>query len=196
MWKTSRFVIEPADIYERAEPDHAGDPRDVARPALHGAVRPPAAPLSRQGADLPASRRRGQCASRPSGSVSSTVRGSGNHDRRFDEKGGVGAFWAMREALSEGCEHGSHRRRAARSRGWRALGIIKLARESGTTDLSPWPSPPAAGIDFNSWDRAALNLPFSRGAMVGRRTDSRRQRKLTRRRSKQRGKRSSGRSMR
>ena len=31
-----------------------------------------------------------------------TVRGSGNHDRRFDEKGGVGAFWAMLASLQEG----------------------------------------------------------------------------------------------
>ena len=59
-----------------------------------------------------------------------TVRGSGNHDRRFDEKGGVGAFWAMREALSEGWNMAltADVPKISRVAG---AGIIKLARESG-----------------------------------------------------------------
>jgi lysophospholipid acyltransferase (LPLAT)-like uncharacterized protein len=45
-------------------------------------------------------------------------------------------------------------------------GIIKLARESGRP-IIPIAVATSRRIDFNSWDRASLNLPFSRGAMVG-----------------------------
>jgi lysophospholipid acyltransferase (LPLAT)-like uncharacterized protein len=93
-----------------------------------------------------------------------TVRGSGNHDRRFDEKGGVGAFVGMRKALSEGWNMAltADVPKISRVAG---AGIIKLARESGRP-IVPIAVATSRRIDFKSWDRASLNLPFSRGAMV------------------------------
>ena len=45
------------------------------------------------------------------------------------------------------------------------LGIIKLARESGRP-IYPVAVATSRRLEFDSWDQAAINLPFSRGAIV------------------------------
>jgi lysophospholipid acyltransferase (LPLAT)-like uncharacterized protein len=45
------------------------------------------------------------------------------------------------------------------------FGIIKLARESGRP-IYPVAMATSRRLEFDSWDHAAINLPFSRGAMV------------------------------
>jgi lysophospholipid acyltransferase (LPLAT)-like uncharacterized protein len=163
VWKTSRFVIEPGDIYERMEPE-----LPVILAMWHGQHF--MAPFVRR----PHLRAKVLISRHRDGEVNAiaaqrlgveTVRGSGNHDRRFDEKGGVGAFWGMREALSEGWNMAltADVPKISRVAG---AGIIKLARESGRP-IVPIAVATSRRIDFNSWDHAALNLPFSRGAMVG-----------------------------
>jgi lysophospholipid acyltransferase (LPLAT)-like uncharacterized protein len=163
VWKTSRFAIEPADIYERMEPE-----LPVILAMWHGQHF--MAPFARK----PHYRVKVLISRHRDGEVNAiaakrlgieTVRGSGNHDRRFDEKGGVGAFWGMREALGGGWNMAltADVPKVARVAG---AGIIKLARESGRP-IIPIAVATSRRIDFNSWDRASLNLPFSRGAMVG-----------------------------
>src|SRR5262249_12124598 len=93
------------------------------------------------------------------------IRGSGDASGRFDVKGGVGAFQAMLTALAEGCSVASTADvpRVARIAG---IGIIKLAQHSGRRIL-PVAVATSRRKVLDNWDRTAINLPFSRLAMVG-----------------------------
>jgi hypothetical protein len=93
-----------------------------------------------------------------------TIRGSGAHNSEFNRKGGATAFTEMLEALKDGYTVAltADVPKVARVAG---LGIVKLAQRSGR--------PIYAGgmatqhyIQLNSWDRAAINLPFGRAALV------------------------------
>jgi lysophospholipid acyltransferase (LPLAT)-like uncharacterized protein len=163
VWRTSRFTIEPDGIYERLESE-----LPVILAMWHGQHF--MAPFVRR----PHHRAKVLISKHRDGEVNAlaaqqlgigTVRGSGNHDRRFDEKGGVGAFWAMLASLDEGWSMAltADVPKVSRVAG---AGIIKLARESGRP-IIPVAVATSRRIDFDSWDRASLNLPFSRGAMVG-----------------------------
>jgi lysophospholipid acyltransferase (LPLAT)-like uncharacterized protein len=163
VWNTSRFTIEPADIYERAGPD-----QPIILALWHG--QHILAPFVRRKEHHPTkvliSRHRdGEINALAAQRLGiGTVRGSGNHDRRFDEKGGVGAFWAMLATLRDGCNMAltADVPKISRVAG---LGIIKLARESGRP-IYPVAIATSRRIEFDSWDNAAINLPFSRGAIV------------------------------
>lgn len=95
-----------------------------------------------------------------------TVRGSAARDpKRIMEKGGVGAFLELRQALAEGAtvamtadlSNGVPRRAG--------LGIVQLARATGRP-IVPVAFATSRRIDISSWDRATLNLPFSQAACV------------------------------
>jgi hypothetical protein len=93
-----------------------------------------------------------------------TVRGSGDHGRRFDLKGGVGAFKSMLSALAEGYNMAltADIPKVARVAG---LGIIKLAQLSGRP-IYPVAIATSRRIMLRNWDRSAINLPFGRVAIV------------------------------
>jgi hypothetical protein len=93
-----------------------------------------------------------------------TIRGSGDHGLEFHRKGAVPAFKAMLAALTEGCNIGltADVPKVARVVG---RGIIMLARESGRP-IFPVGIATERRIELDNWDRSAINLPFSRGAMV------------------------------
>jgi len=93
-----------------------------------------------------------------------TVRGSGDHGRRFDLKGGVGAFKSMLNALAEGYNMAltADIPKVARVAG---LGIIKLAQFSGRP-IYPVAVATSRRIVLKNWDRSAVNLPFGRVAIV------------------------------
>lgn len=161
VWTTSRTVLEPADIYERVIPN-----LPVIIAMWHGQHF--MVPFIRRGypAKVLISRHR-------DGEINAiaaerlgvgTIRGSGDAGGRFDLKGGVGAFQAMLTTLQEGCTVAltADVPKVARVAG---IGIIKLAQLSGRPIL------PAAVVTsrrkiLNNWDRSAVNLPFSRLAMV------------------------------
>jgi len=159
---TSRFAIEPADIYARV-----GAEQPVILALWHGQHF--LLPVARE-AGVPAklliSRHR-------DGEINAiaaewlgvgTIRGSGNLGKTFVRKGGVAAFQAMLEALAEGFSVvlSADVPKVARVAG---LGIIKLAQASGR---------PIYGAAYatnhrfvlNNWDRTTINLPFSRGSGV------------------------------
>jgi len=161
VWKTSRFVIEPADFYERAEPE-----QPVIIAMWHG-----------QHFLVPFLRRQHRVKvliSRHSdGEINAiaaerlgigTVRGSGDHERRFARKGGVAAFKGMLETLAEGVNMAltADIPKVSRVAG---LGIVMLARESGRP-IYPVSFATSRRIVLDNWDRSAINLPFSRGAVV------------------------------
>jgi lysophospholipid acyltransferase (LPLAT)-like uncharacterized protein len=162
VWFTNRLTIEPADIYQTAEPH-----QPVIIAMWHGQHF--MAPfISRQGhrAKVLISRHR-------DGEINAyvaerlgigTVRGSGDHGRRFDLKGGVGAFKSMLDALEEGYNMAltADVPKVARVAG---LGVIKLAQLSGRP-IYPVAIATSRRVVLKNWDRSAVNLPFGRIAIV------------------------------
>jgi lysophospholipid acyltransferase (LPLAT)-like uncharacterized protein len=160
--KTTRFAIEPPDVYQRVE---ANFPVIVA--FWHGQHL--LGPLVRKGeyrAKMLVSRHH-------DGEVNAiaaerlgvgTIRGSGNHGGGFVHKAGVAAFQAMLDALADGYSVAlsADVPKVARIAG---LGIIKLAQASGRP-IYPIALATSRRIVLDNWDRTTLNLPFGRGAGV------------------------------
>lgn len=92
------------------------------------------------------------------------IRGSGARGRDPRLKGGSAALREMLRALAGGetVVMTADIPKQARTCG---LGIVQLARFSGRP-IVPIAVVSKRRIDFNSWDRASLGLPFGRGAMV------------------------------
>jgi hypothetical protein len=93
------------------------------------------------------------------------IRGSGDRGRgKIRQKGGALALRAMVRALGEGKSMvlTADVPKIARVCG---PGIVTLARYSGRP-IVPLAVVTSRRIDFKSWDRASLGLPFGRGAIV------------------------------
>ena len=90
-----------------------------------------------------------------------TVRGSGTFKPgKITRKGGVSAFLGMLDVLERG-EHMALTADVPKKSRVAGPGIIALARKSGRPIL-PLAVASSRFIRLKSWDRAALNLPFSR----------------------------------
>jgi hypothetical protein len=93
-----------------------------------------------------------------------TIRGStAREPSRMFEKGSLGGFREMKTALDEGafvCMTADISKLAPRRAG---LGVVALAKVSGRP-IVPVAYATSRRIDFTSWDRSTLNLPFSRAA--------------------------------
>ena len=161
VWKTSRFVMEPADFYERAEPE-----QPVIVAMWHGQHF--MTPFLRRGHRIKVliSRHR-------DGEINAiaaerlgigTIRGSGDHGGRFLAKGGVNAFKGMVDLLANGWNVAmtADVPKVSRVAG---RGIVTLARASGRP-IFPICFATSRRVVLNNWDRSELNLPFSRGAIV------------------------------
>lgn len=161
VWKTSRFTLEPPDFYKLY---------DVHQPVIiamwHGQHF--MLPFFRSGyrVNVLISRH-------ADGEINAvaaerlgvgTVRGSGDHARRFQIKGGVAAFKGMLDTLADGCNMAltADVPKISRVVG---LGIIKLASESGRP-IFPVALATSRRIVLDSWDRSEINLPFSHGAVI------------------------------
>jgi len=160
--RTNRFVMEPADAYERIGPQ-----MPVIAAMWHGqhfmihfAKRPQdraASLVSRSGDgefNAIALRHLGVRA----------IRGSGARGRDIRKKGGVQAMRAMLRALADGemVVMTADIPKIARVCG---AGIVTLAQLSGRP-IVPVAVVTSRRIDFDSWDKASIGLPFGRGAMV------------------------------
>jgi lysophospholipid acyltransferase (LPLAT)-like uncharacterized protein len=160
--RTSRFVMEPPDAYDRI-----GPLMPVIAAMWHGQhfmihfarrAQDPAASLVSRSAD---------------GEVNAitlrhlgvrAIRGSGARGRDPRDKGGASALRAMLRALAMGemVVMTADVPKIARVCG---EGIVTLARLSGRP-IVPVAVVTSRRVDFDSWDRASLGLPFGRGAMV------------------------------
>jgi lysophospholipid acyltransferase (LPLAT)-like uncharacterized protein len=160
--RTNRFVMEPPDAYERIGPQ-----MPVIAAMWHGqhfmihfAKRPQdraASLVSRSGDgefNAIALRHLGIRA----------IRGSGARGRDIRKKGGVQAMRAMLRALGDGemVVMTADIPKISRICG---QGIVTLAQLSGRP-IVPVAVVTSRRIDFNSWDKASIGLPFGRGAMV------------------------------
>ena len=163
--RTNRFVMEPADAYDRI-----GPMMPVIAAMWHGqhfmihfAKRPQdrAASLVSRSADgelnAVALRHLGVRA----------IRGSGERGRRVQNRrsrGGAAALRGMLRALAGGemVVLTADVPKVSRVCG---RGIVTLAQLSGRP-IVPVAVVTSRRIDFRSWDRASLGLPFGRGAMV------------------------------
>jgi len=162
VWLTCRTVLEPADIYERMEPQ-----LPVIIAMWHGQhFMVPFIRRSHPAKVLISRHRDGEINAVAAERLGvGAIRGSGDASGRFDLKGGVGAFQGMLNTLSEGCSVAmtADVPKVSRVAG---DGIIKLAQLSGRPIL------PVALVTsrrkvLDNWDRTTINLPFSRLAMVG-----------------------------
>jgi lysophospholipid acyltransferase (LPLAT)-like uncharacterized protein len=160
--RTNRFVIEPADIYDRVRPElpliiamwHG---QHIMIPFSRPEWMPACSLVSRHGDggfNAVALRELGIGA----------IRGSGALGKKIREKGGASAFLAMVKRLAKGesmvlTADIPKRARVA------GPGIIALARASGRP-IHPIAVVTSRRIDFKSWDRASIGLPFGRGAIV------------------------------
>ena len=162
VWKTSRFVLEPADSYALIEPHlpvivtmwHGQHfllpflrrPHDRVKVliSLHHDADINAIAAEQLGVGI--------------------IRGSGDHGGDFKRKGGVRAFIQMRRALEEGWTVAvtADVPKVARIAG---KGLIMLAATSERR-IYPVGIATSRRVTLRNWDRTAINLPFSRGAMV------------------------------
>ncbi len=161
VWTTNRVTIEPADIYERMT---AQLPVILAMwhgqhyliPFVRGTAKAKVLVSRHRDGEINAitAERLGVGA----------IRGSGDHGREFDRKGGVTAFWQMLSALEEGYSLGvtADVPKVARVAG---RGIVMLARESGRP-IIPVAVTTSRRYELSNWDRTTVNLPFGRCAGV------------------------------
>lgn len=162
VWNTGRFALDPPDLY-----DHADEEAPVIIAMWHGQhfLSPFARRPSYKVAVLISRSNDGEMNALAAERLGiATIRGSGDHNRRFDRKGGVGAFKEMLDTLRGGAIVAltADVPKVARKAG---LGVVMLARYSGRAVL-PLAVATKRRIDLKSWDRASINLPFSRGAVV------------------------------
>jgi lysophospholipid acyltransferase (LPLAT)-like uncharacterized protein len=162
VWKTGRFVTEPPDIYERVARDYP-----VILAMWHGQhYLAPFLKLREHRAKVLVSKHRdgevNAIAARWLGVEA--IRGSGHQGVDFIGKGGVSAFKEMLSTLQDGCIVALTADVPTVSR-VAGLGIVKLASASGRP-IYPVALATHRRIELNTWDRTAINLPFSRGAGV------------------------------
>ena len=162
VWRTSRVIVEPERIYET-----------VQMPAIialwHGqhfmAPFIKRDDLGHRAKVLISRHRDGEINARAAIRLGiGTIRGSGAHNGEFYRKGGAAAFTEMLEALRDGYNVAltADVPKIARVAG---LGVVKLAQHSGRP-IYPIAIASQRRIEFNSWDKSALNLPGGRMAMV------------------------------
>ncbi len=162
VWMTTRFVIEPADIYDRADRDFpiivgVWHGQHLLLPFMRG---------RRLFKVLVSRHRDGEINAIAAEHLGAgTIRGSGAHGGEFSRKGGVSAFRGMAAALAQGCAVAltADVPKVARIAG---LGIIRLAAVSGRP-IYVVAIATRNRITLNNWDRTTINLPFGRGAIVG-----------------------------
>ncbi len=161
VWRTNLLTIDPADAYDRIEPD-----QPVILALWHGQhFMAPFVRRKHRVKVLISRHRDGEInayAAQRLGVI--PLRGSGDHGGRFDLKGGVGAYQGMLDALREGYNMAltADVPKVARVAG---MGIVMFGRDSGRPIYAAAIAT-SRRIVLDNWDRSAVNLPFGRIAMV------------------------------
>jgi hypothetical protein len=162
VWRTSQITLEPTGIYETVEM-----PAIVAM--WHGQHF--MAPFIKR--DDPRHRTKVLISRHRDGEINAraakrldigTIRGSGAHNGEFQRKGGAAAFAEMLKALNEGYNIAmtADVPKIARVAGF---GVVKLAQYSGRP-IYAVAMASSRRIELDNWDHSAINLPFSKMAIV------------------------------
>jgi lysophospholipid acyltransferase (LPLAT)-like uncharacterized protein len=162
VWKTTRFTLEPQDIYERIARD-----APIIIAMWHGQhfLMPFIKRAEHRAKVLISRHRDGELNAITAERLGiGTIRGSGHLSGGFIGKGGVSAFREMLQALEQGFNIAltADIPKIARVAG---LGIVKLASASGRP-VYPMAIATHRRIELHNWDRTAINLPFGRGGRV------------------------------
>jgi len=162
VWNTSTNVLEPADIYERVE-----TPAIIAM--WHGQhfLMPfiKTADAAHKAKVLISRHRDGEVNAIAAEKLGiGTIRGSGAHNGEFHRKGGAVAFTEMLDALKDGYNVAMTADVPKISR-ISGMGVIKLAQHS-QRPIYAVAIASSRRKELKNWDRTAINLPFSRIAVV------------------------------
>jgi lysophospholipid acyltransferase (LPLAT)-like uncharacterized protein len=161
VWWTNRLVLEPADFYQKVEPD-----LPIIVGLWHGQhFMSPFFSRGHRVKVLISRHRDGEInavAARRLGVE--PVRGSGDHGRRFDLKGGVAAFKTMLTALQDGYNV-ALTADVPKVSGVAGPGIVLLGRMSGRP-IYPAAVATSRRFSLKNWDRSVVNLPFGTIALV------------------------------
>ena len=163
VFHTNRFVVEPEDILDTVKPH---------LPAIaavwHGQhILMPVIPIGLKGSVMISKNLDGEITARIAEYFGNkTIRASGGRDQAATlQKGGIRGFLEMLNALQSGesvVQTADVPRGISRKAG---LGIITLAQRSGRPIVPLAIASSRRHVFKNSWDRAALNLPFGRSAI-------------------------------
>jgi hypothetical protein len=162
VYATCRVTIEPSDIYERIDRD-----LPLILAFWHGQhfLMPFVKRPYHKAAVLISRHRDGEINAQAAHRLGiATIRGSGDTKGKFHVKGGSVAFREMLATLNAGVNVAltADVPKISRRAG---LGIVKLAQQSGRPIL-PLAIATSRRKIANSWDKAAMNLPFSHLAAV------------------------------
>jgi lysophospholipid acyltransferase (LPLAT)-like uncharacterized protein len=164
VWRTTRSVLEPADIYERIDSE-----LPIIIAMWHGQhfLMPFIKRPQDRGKVLVSRHRDGEINAIAAARFGiDAIRGSGTHGTDFTRKGGVYAFKEIVASLNQGYTVAmtADVPKVARVAG---LGIVKIAQASGRP-IYPMAIATSRRIVLKNWDRTTINLPFSRcGRVVG-----------------------------
>jgi lysophospholipid acyltransferase (LPLAT)-like uncharacterized protein len=164
VWLTTRFTFDPPDVYERAIPH-----QPLIFAFWHGQHF--LTPFIKNKKEyrvkvLISKHRDGEFNALAAERLGiATIRGSGDHGRAFNRKGGVSAFREMAQAMEDGWNIATTADVPKRARVV-GMGVIKLARATGRPIL-PFAMVTSRFIRLKNWDSTTINLPFGRGAVVG-----------------------------
>jgi lysophospholipid acyltransferase (LPLAT)-like uncharacterized protein len=161
VWWTNRLVLEPADFYEKVEPE-----LPIIVGLWHGQhFMSPFFSRGHRVKVLISRHRDGEINAAAAKRLGvEPIRGSGDHGRRFDVKGGVAAFKSMLTALQDGWNVAltADVPKVSQVAG---QGIVMLGRLSGRP-IYPAAVATSRRITLKNWDRSAVNLPFGTIAIV------------------------------
>jgi lysophospholipid acyltransferase (LPLAT)-like uncharacterized protein len=161
VWCTNRLVLEPADFYEKVEPE-----LPIIVGLWHGQhFMSPFFSRGHRVKVLISRHRDGEINAAAAKRLGvEPIRGSGDHGRRFDLKGGVAAFKSMLTALQDGWNVAltADVPKVSQVAG---QGIVMLGRLSGRP-IYPAAVATSRRITLKNWDRSAVNLPFGTIAIV------------------------------
>jgi lysophospholipid acyltransferase (LPLAT)-like uncharacterized protein len=162
VWQTTRFSVEPADVYERI---YHYAPLILA--FWHGQhfLTPFIRPEDMRAKVLISRHRDGEINAVAAERLGvEAIRGSGTHGNDFAKKGGVFGFNELVRALRDGTNVAmtADVPKVARVAG---LGIVKLAQVSGRP-IYPIAIATRRRLVLDNWDKTTVNLPFSRGVGV------------------------------
>ncbi len=161
VWWTNRLVLEPPDFYEKVEPE-----LPVIVGLWHGQhFMSPFFSRGHRVKVLISRHRDGEINAAAAKRLGvEPIRGSGDHGRRFDLKGGVAAFKSMLTALQDGWNVAltADVPKVSQVAG---QGIVMLGRLSGRP-IYPAAVATSRRITLKNWDRSAVNLPFGTIAIV------------------------------